>query len=150
VHKNLGIFSVITLALMGIVALDSAHDPDPGPPVLLLWAVASLVALLTVTQGVAASVQRRQFAWLGGLLAAGLVSILGLVVTFLIPTYPNWMLAGIRLVDLINVSPFLPVCAGVVGLVYSFFLRTPSAPTALSAGDSSASSAEAPPSSAGA
>ena len=124
-RQTLRISAVTTLALMGIVALESAHDPDPGPDVLLLWAVASLAALLTLTQGVAASVQWRQFAWLGALLAAGLVSILGLVVTFLIPTYPNWMLGGIRLVDLINVAPFLPACAGVTGLVYSFFLRGP-------------------------
>ena len=89
-----------------------------------------------MTRGVAASVQWCQFAWLGGLLAAGLVSILGLVVTFLIPTYPDWMLAGMRLVDLINVAPFLPACAGVVGFVHSFFLQAPSAQTAaLSAGD---------------
>src|SRR5262249_51865483 len=117
--------SVVTLALMGIVALETAHDQDPGPDVLLVWAVASLAALLSVMQGVAASVRWRQFAWLGGLLVAGLVSILGLVVTFLIPTYPNWMLGGIRLVDLINVAPFLPACAGVTGLVFSFFLRAP-------------------------
>jgi hypothetical protein len=117
--------SVVTLALMGIVALATVHDQDPGPDVLLLWAIASLAALLTVAQGVAASVKWRQFAWLGGLLAAGLVSILGLVVTFLIPTYPNWMLGGIRLADLINVAPFLPACAGAIGLMYSLFLRTP-------------------------
>src|SRR5215471_7110254 len=96
-RQTLRISAVTTLALMGVVALESAHDPDPGPDVLLLWAVASLAALLTLTQGVAASVQWRQFAWLAGLLAAGLVSILGLVVTFLIPTYPNWMLGGVRL-----------------------------------------------------
>jgi hypothetical protein len=143
--------SVTTLGLMGIVALETVHDPDPGSDVLLLWAVASLAALLTMTQGIAASVQWCQFAWLGGFLAAGLVSILGLVVTFLIPTYPNWMLAGIRLVDLINVAPFLPACAGVVGLVYSCCLRASSAPTtALSAGNSPASGASSPPPPAGA
>jgi hypothetical protein len=143
-RKNLCIFSVTTLALMGIVGLASAHDPDPGPDVLLLWAVASLAALLTVMQGVAASVQWRQFAWLGGLLAAGLVSILGLVVTFLIPTYPNWMLAGIRLVVLINVAPFLPACAGVVGLVYCFLVRVPLAP-AIPSGEDRAPGTYSPP-----
>ena len=143
--------SVTTLGLMGVVALATVHDPDPGPRVVLLWAVASLAALLTVMRGVAASVRWRQFAWLGWLLAAGLVGILGLVVTFLIPTSPNWMLAGIRLVDLINVAPFLPACAGVVGLVYSVSLRASSAPTtALSAGDSRAAGASSSPPPAGA
>jgi hypothetical protein len=133
-RQTLGILSAATLGLMGIVALETAHDPDPG---LGVWGVALLAALLTLTLGVVASVRERQFAWLGWLLAAGLVSLLGLVVTFLIPTYPTWMLAGIRLVDLINVAPFLPACAGVVGLVYSVFLRAPSTPRmALSAGDS--------------
>jgi hypothetical protein len=149
--QTLGYLSAATLGLMGIVALATAHDPDPGPEVLLLWAVACLAALLTLTQGVAASVQRRQLAWLAGLLAVGLVSILGLVVTFLIPTYPNWMLGGIRLEDLINVVPFLPACVGVVGLVYSLFLRAPPTPTtALAAGDSRAAGAASPPPPAGA
>ena len=143
--------SVTTVGLLGIVALATVHDPDPGPDVLLLWAAASLAALLTVLQGAAASVQWRHFAWLSALLAAGLVSIVGLVVTFLIPTYPNWMLAGIRLVDLINVAPFLPACAGVVGLVYSLFLWASSPPTmALSAGNGRAESASSPPPPAGA
>jgi hypothetical protein len=132
-----------TLGLLGIVALETPHDPDPG---LGVWGVALLVALLTLTQGVVASVRWRQVAWLGALLAAGLVSLLGLVVTFLIPTYPNWMLGGTRLQDLINVAPFLPACVGAVGLGYSFFLRAPSAPTIpLSAGDSRISGASAPP-----
>jgi len=51
-------------------------------------------------------------------------------VTFLIPSYPTWMLGGLRLEDLINVVPFLPASAGVVGVVYSVFLRPPAAPAA--------------------
>jgi hypothetical protein len=143
-RQSLCIVSVTTLALMGIVALDSALDPDPGPEVLLLWAVASLAALLTLTQGVATSVQWRQFAWLGTHLAAGLVSILGLVVTVLIPTYPNWMLGEIRLEELKTVAPLLPACAGVVGVVYSFCLRAPPAP-AIPSGEDRALGAYSPP-----
>jgi hypothetical protein len=133
-RQTLGILSATMLGLMGIVGVESVHDPDPG---LGVWGLALLAALLTLTLGVVASVRWRQFAWFSALLAAGVVSLLGLVVTFLIPTYPTWMLGGTRLEDLKNIAPFLPACAGVVGLVYSFFLRAPSAPTtALSAGDS--------------
>jgi hypothetical protein len=141
-RKALGFLSAATLGLMGIVVLETVHDPDPG---LEVWAVAILGALLTLGLGVVASVQVREVAWLGCLLAAGLVSILGLAVTFLIPSYPNWMLGGLRLHDLINVAPFLPACAGVVGMAYSCFPHAPTAPkTALTAGVSGALGASTP------
>lgn len=119
--------SVVTLGLVGVLARVE-NTSDPGPGLAAPWALALVLAALTLWYGIETSLQSRQLAWFGGLLAAGVVGLLGLVVTLLIPVYPHQMLGGTRLDDLINVVPFLLAGVGLVSVVYSVFLRAPSAP----------------------
>jgi hypothetical protein len=126
-QTSLLFLSVVTLGLMGVLALIE-NTSDPGSGLVGPWVLALMVAALTLWHGIEASLQCRQFIWFGGLLAAGVVGLLGLVVTCLIPVYPTQMVGGLRLDQLINVVPFLPACVGAVGLVYSGFPRAAAIP----------------------
>jgi hypothetical protein len=143
-RQTLCILSVVTLGLMGVLALVE-NMSDPGPALVAPWIFALVLAVLTLWSGIETSLQCRQFAWLGGLLAAGVVGLLGLVVTVLIPIYPRQMISGIQLDHLLNVVPFLPAGVGLTGLVYSLFLRTLASPV-LPRGQDHAAGAASPPS----
>jgi hypothetical protein len=124
---TVGILSAATLGLMGreaaveyAVLTGHPSEADRGLGGLFWWFLALEVGLFTLVAGIGASSQRQQFGWLAGLLAAWLVGILGAMAFLTLDVSANQILGLIAF--------NLPAGVGLVGLVYSFFMRAPAGP----------------------
>jgi hypothetical protein len=122
--------AVVMLVIPGALA-----DWNAALWFLLLCAVGILAALSTLVLGIVASIQRRQFGWLGGLLVPLFVAIGGWWVLFYL-IYPqcagyygctNGSAQLQQATDVITLLAFAPVLAGLIGLVYSFRIHAPKA-----------------------
>jgi hypothetical protein len=130
---TVGTLSAATLGLVVLSRVDpSLRFPFIPPGIgigqlpaqsVYFWVVVG--TLLTVAVGIVASLQRRQFGWLAGLLAVGVVEIVDLVAITLYPW--NGIVLPWFVFALLFYWGYVPVLAGLLGLVYSSGMRAPAA-----------------------